>query len=312
MTPIEYNDISYDELYAETKRIINLNERIRKEIKKLSAVSNVNNVITEEDLDNIISEDLDELDQSEENSDDEIDYYLDNYRLLPDDFTRDDLLSILPSPKHERYDEIIKRLHAESLKEQILIRNIIESEDDISKDDLIGFKELSKKEAKKIDILKEAQESKDSNIPLQDINNKIVVYDYIIEEIKGINNEYYPSFRKLIDSIVNGTFKNVRPFRDTNKGFGGVSEVKGHQTRVVFKRLDNHTYALVTCFIKKSDKDKLYTETLKNDILYFKNYLLDDTKRKINDSSYMLKNDAKVKALYQKLDGIEKEEGKGK
>ena len=48
--------------------------------------------------------------------------------------------------------------------------------------------------------------------------------------------EYMPLFKELVDSIVDGTFKNVKGFNNNNN-LNGLSEVKGPGVRIVFKKI---------------------------------------------------------------------------
>ena len=130
-----YDDITYDTLYFDTLSLIEANRILREKNRELKALNdtfgftnneeeveqNFNPNKQEEIDDNTLLEQLEE----KENEDDEMDYYLENYRSLPDNFTKDDFLSVLPSPKHERYKEIMMRLHAESLKEKNGIVDIL-------------------------------------------------------------------------------------------------------------------------------------------------------------------------------------------
>ena len=59
------------------------------------------------------------------------------------------------------------------------------------------------------------------------------------------------------------TFRNVKRFSSNNTETAGFCEVKNHKTRVVFDRVGPNTYAVITAFMKKSDKDKGYFDFLK-------------------------------------------------
>ena len=231
----------------------------------------------------------------------------------PDNFTKDDFLSVLPSPKHERYKEIMMRLHAESLKEKNGIVDILPLAD--SKEELEELKSALIKEDNKIKLIREELKSKESGEPQREIKNTIIVYPHIIDEMRDdINSEEYLHFKKLIDSIIDGTFKNVKTFNNGINKFGGISQVKlKHlQPRVAFKKLDNHTYALVTCFIKQVTRDNAYIKTYRNSITYFKTVLLDETKKSLNDPEFMLENEKRIKTLYEIMTSKQKPEGKEK
>ena len=77
-------------------------------------------------------------------------------------------------------------------------------------------------------------------------------------------------FRGLINSIRDGSFKNVKRFHSSNNKTAYASEVKDYKIRVVFDRIGPHEYALITAFIKKSDNDIGYQRTL---ISKIRNYM---------------------------------------
>ena len=121
----------------------------------------------------------------------------------------------------------------------------------------------------------------------------------IIDDLEHIPNDYYDGFKDLINSIIDGTFKNVKTFSN-NEGLLGISEVKAFKIRLVFKRLNNNTYALITAFMKKWDNDKLYQESLANKI---KDYYSIETKLKelINNPEFIEENEKNVQQLWNVL-----------
>ena len=107
-----------------------------------------------------------------------------------------------------------------------------------------------------------------------------------------------PAFKKLFDSIKDGTFKNVKRYNN-NKNYltSSVAEVKDFKIRVVFDRISKNDYALITAFIKKSDNDRGYRNSLDLKII---NYLKqkDRLKELINDDEYMKEQVLLEKELY--------------
>lgn len=85
----------------------------------------------------------------------------------------------------------------------------------------------------------------------------------VLEEIEHIDPEYYERFSGLFQSIKDGTFKKVRRFRNSALTTG-LCEVKDFKTRVIFKRLNSNSYAIISAFIKKTDNDKGYRNMLES------------------------------------------------
>mgnify|MGYP006916033496 CR=1 FL=1 len=257
-------------------------------------------VVLTEELDNTIKTNI----QEEYSFDDEISFYLDNYKKLDDQFTYDDVISILPTKDSYDYEDIVNRLIAESYKEIKEINELLLDDQTIGKEELLEFKGLIEKEHKKIDYIRKSMiEEKETTV--KEHKNKIVLVPTIggnirvIDELEHIPLDYYDSFLELINSIINGTFKNVKTFT-SNSQLAGISEVKGFKTRVVFSRLDKNTYALITAFIKKSDIDKLYKDTLTRKVSHFKENE-SVLKKKINDPKFMVENDQYVEELFNLL-----------
>ncbi|MBR2678244.1 MAG: hypothetical protein IKE63_02385 [Bacilli bacterium] len=245
-----------------------------------------------------------EIVSEEEEFNDEISFYLDNYRTLDDNFTYEDIISVLPTKDNYNYEDIINRLIAESYKEIKEINELLIEDDSLSKEELIECKALIDKEKTKISYLRKSMIEEDEVIN-DEHKNRIVLVPTIggnirvIDELEHIATDYYDSFLELINSIINGKFKNVKTFT-SNAQLMGISEVKAFKTRVVFSRLDKNTYALITAFVKKTDTDKLYKDTLKRKASHFKeNESL--LKEKIKDEEFMRLNNQYVEELFNLL-----------
>ena len=83
----------------------------------------------------------------------------------------------------------------------------------------------------------------------------------IMDDFKEIPVEYYGSFLGLFQSILDGSFKNIKRFSD-NKKLRGILEVKDFKTRVAFSRISGDYYAVIMAFMKKSDNDTGYRRSL--------------------------------------------------
>ncbi len=245
-----------------------------------------------------------EISNEDDDFNDEISFYLENYKTLDDNFTYEDIISVIPTKDNYNYEDIINRLIAESYKEINEINELLMEDDSITKEELVECKALIEKEKLKIKYLRKSMLEEDEII-IKDHKNKIVLVPTIggnirvIDELEHIPIEYYDSFLELINSIIDGRFKNVKTFANNNQ-LVGVSEVKGFKTRVVFGRLDKNTYALITAFVKKTDTDKLYKDTLKRKVSHFKE---NETrlKEKIKDNEFMELNDQYVEELFNLL-----------
>lgn len=235
-----------------------------------------------------------------------IDYYFSLIDSLPiSENLNEEVQNILPSNKNVDYNDIVIRLKLELLKNIKDLEEFIE-EEYLSIDDLKEFKEeikLNQAKIASIDYINnkksdEARKDKDGE------NNLIFVPTEggnirVIEEIKNIDISYLQDFKKLFDSIKDGTFKNVKRYNN-NKNFltSSVAEVKDFKIRVVFDRISKNDYALITAFVKKSDNDRGYRNSLELKIM---NYLKqkDRLKELVNDDAYMNEQKSLEKELYQ-------------
>ena len=120
-----------------------------------------------------------------------------------------------------------------------------------------------------------------------------------LDDLEHIPSEYYSRFKDLFDSIVDGTFKNVKVFA-SNSPLYGITEVRGFKVRVVFTRLSSDTYAIITAFVKKSDKDKLYNESLNNIVREYRG-LEASLKANLNNPEFMKENEKSVQQLWNIL-----------
>lgn len=283
-------------------------EKLKQEsIKKVTTEEKKVEVIKQEDFleENIYDDDLDN------DFEEEINYYLEDYNNLEKGFTLEKLETILPSKKKGNYRDICRRLQAESFKN---IKFFSEFKlDDLSSTDLIELKEDIELEKVKIRAINEVINNKEEVVTNSSADkNKIVLVPSItgnirvLDEFGKIPFEYYSSFLDLIKSIEDGTFKNIKRFNG-NKELTGVLQVKDFKIRIVFARLSEDTYGLITAFVKKSDKDRGYQETLKarvNEYQKQEEFL----KRIILDAEFMKENELYLEELYRLLN---KEKNKG-
>lgn len=238
----------------------------------------------------------------------EMEYYLTDYKSLREDKLEEDLLSILPSKKTYRYKDIILRLIAESLKEIKEINELI-SREKFSSEELIDLRSVILLEKKKISILKEHLKHKDEVETEEEVNNEIILVPSLtgnvklIEDLEHIHPSNYEAFLELIESIKNGTFKGVKRFTN-NMRFAGISEVRGFQVRIAFARIGKNKYALITAFTKKCDNDKGYRDSLTQKL---SDYRLQEDKLKVlaEDEEFLRENELNVERLYTLLGKVE-------
>ena len=234
----------------------------------------------------------------------EMEYYLADYKSLREDNLEEDLLSILPSKKTYRYKDIILRLIAESLKEIKEVNELI-SKENFSSEELTDLRSIILLEKKKIAILKQQLKHKDEAEEIEEVNNEIILVPSLtgnvklIEDLEHIHPSNYEAFLELVESIKNGTFKGVKRFTN-NVRFAGISEVRGFQVRIAFARIGKNKYALITAFTKKCDNDKGYRDSLSQKL---SDYRLQEEKLKAlaEDEEFLRENNLNVERLYALL-----------
>lgn len=281
----------------------------RREIEKLKK-QNVNN--DEERKLEIFETDeiVEEKESIDDEFEDEIDFYLNDYLYISDNFTVDELINILPNKNNYRFNDIIMRLYAESLKAMNEYRMFAKDEDN-SKEDLAEISKALVAEKRKMSCLLEIINHKD-DIKEKDNKNKLFLIPNstgsvkILDDLRSEDASFYPSFLELINSIEDGTFKNVKRFKNNND-LVGVCEVKGYQVRVVFARIDKDTYGLITALVKKQDNDSNYRNFLKKRISEYRK-VCPSLKKYISDEKIMAENSDNLVELYNIL-GVAKENG---
>lgn len=287
----------------------------RREIDKLKK-QNINN--GEERKLEIFETDeiVEEKESVDEEFEDEIDFYLNDYLYINDNFPMDELIKVLPSKNNYRFNDIIMRLYAESLKAMNEYR-ILSKDESNSKEDLDVIVKALVSEKRKMSYLLEIINHKDE-IKEKDNKNKLFLIPNstgsvkILDDLRSEDASFYPAFLELINSIEDGSFKNVKRFKNNNDLIG-VCEVKGYQVRVVFVRIDKDTYGLITALVKKQDNDKNYRNFLRNRISEYRK-VCPNLKNYISDEKIMEENSDNLVELYNilgvtKENGIEKKKG---
>lgn len=196
----------------------------------------------------------------------EVEYYYQALKELREDELDDEIETVLPSKRNYQYQRIMYRLKAEVIRSIKEIRDFLKEEGlSLEAADLENEMAL---ELKRLNLL-DQELSRNEQVTEEEVqvqNNLVFAPTLsgnirILDEMEHIDPEYYERFAGLFQSIIDGTFKNVQRF-SRNSDLAGLCEVKDFKTRVVFKRLDKNTYAVISAFIKKSDNDKGYRNML--------------------------------------------------
>ena len=235
--------------------------------------------------------------------------YLSEYKRMDGStITFDEIIEFLPSKDNGYFNDLVYRLIFETKKEIVEWTSSTTVESELSEDDLAFYYDYIDAEERKISLLKKAltyeSVEEDSNTTVK--NEMILVPTptgniRIIEDLQHIAPEYYPAFKELLESIEDGTFLG---FKTLTKGItSGLSEVKGFKIRVVFTRLKDNYYAILTAFVKKSDNDKMYRTNLENRYVNFKMHE-DQLIKQLDNPEFLNENALQVQELYRLL-GVE-------
>lgn len=264
-----------EELYQATKENCRTAKMMREEIEKLKTIASEEDkrrenkinkgtrIKQKEELSKEVSTNIDQ------EFEDEVNYYFSSLNKLTSSNLSIEFESVLPSIKNYRYQDILYRLKAG------IIRNIKEIKDCISEEGLTeenaqAFKDDLELEREKIRLLDEVINGKDKEeLSEKNETSNIIIFSLtsggnirVLEEIEGITPEYYEQFYILLQSIKDGTFKNIRKFNN-NKDITGLSEVRLNQARIIFDHLDKDSYAVITAFVKKTNNDRYYQTAIR-------------------------------------------------
>lgn len=273
---------------------------LRNELKKMDSVVKSSN--NQEEI-KLSEKSIEVAVEEKEEETEEYEYY---YLNIIDELTQSEvtdneelkeiLISNLPSTENKNYINIVNRIKLEFIKEAYEYEKLNEEETDIEYKEMID-KEITfyKEIIKMIDYI--LTDELDTSIENSSkIDNHLIFLRthngsiYAENDLLSIKEEYYESFKELLESIKNGTFKNVKRFNKNNRILGGISEVKGFKTRVVFDRIGKNKYAIINIFIKKTDNDKGYQELLKTRVDYYKKNK-DAIKELLLDDEYIEENE---------------------
>lgn len=236
------------------------------EISKLKKVAETARKVVRQEEPEEVVETVESKPTIDEDFEHEIEYYFQALKELPEEELETEIETVLPSKRNYQYQRIIYRLKAEIIRNIKEIRDFLQEEClSLEEAELENEMALELKRLRLIDqeLLRKEHQTEEE---IQVQNNLVFAPTLggnirILDEMEHIDPEYYERFAGLFQSIIDGTFKNVQRF-SRNSDLAGLCEVKDFKTRVVFKRLDKNTYAVISAFIKKSDNDKGYRNML--------------------------------------------------
>ena len=253
----------------------------------------------------------DDLDDETDEFEDAIEYYLSNLREL-DINSITNLEDELPPREHYDYKKIILRLLIEYKKEINEIKEVIDEDKSLSKEELIELKEDINKNNKMMKLLKKSLEPVKEEKKEQKQKNNIIFAKTpggnvrVIEELESIPSEYYPLFQELFESIEDGTFKGIKRFTN-NDALKGTLEVREFKVRVVFAKLSKRDYMVITAFTKKVTNDRGYLLPVKAKISEYRQEEK-TIKEKVGDPSFQEENKEYRDRLFSMLDTKKKKE----
>ena len=179
-----------------------------------------------------------------------------------------DLVHALPRPSNTQYNLLMNLILAECLKEMKEIEEFLQEEQLTEEDRLEFLNELKEKRSRFAKILEYRDHKEELESEVEEQENQLIYLEsvhgntYALNDIKKIDVQFYDAFLELLESIQNGTFKNMKTFQNNQK-LNGLLEVKGFHERIVFKRMSENIYAIIDIFVKKDTYDGGYAIHLK-------------------------------------------------
>ena len=219
-------------------------------------------------------------------------YYYDNMMdaIKSTDDLKTDIYENLPSFENGKYGNIVLRIKFALKKE----REVYEELKEVDHDALEEIRKIDYM----IDIIRNhhSVEDEKSSLCSKEKNNIIFLKTssgnvYAESDLASIDSEYYPAFKELLESIEDGTFKNVQRFSQSHQLLKGISEIKEHGIRIVFDKINKDSYIVLDIFIKRSTRDMGYVHQLTNRVAYYKK-MEDDIKSTLSED--IIENDRTI------------------
>ena len=261
---INSNNTTYDRMKKEYKLLLESAKKEQNSILKSSNNKEIENILSRKNETTIIV-------------DEETQYYFNEFMNLKINELETEYLSTLPSIKNERYWEIINII---LLQLNLILKDWYEciQELELKKEEYEAAREEINDIYNRRRLLIDAfyqKDDEDEDQETENIENQLLFLKtdagniQAIEEIKNIDPSFYERIAELLNSIKDGTFKNVKRLTENDK-VKGIPEVKGYQVRVVFERISSNQYVIISIFTKKSNSDRAYRQYLESKISYYK------------------------------------------
>ena len=306
----DISNMTSEELLNEINKNIIQSSKITKDIANIRAsLASSSDKYQPEELVKPLEYEDDEYDDFEQ------DYYLEivnKYMALPEDYSREELLEILPSPYDYDFKDVLYRLIAESQKEINEMLKMKMGDTSLNEEEIKECDRSIEHEKSKISILKERLVEKENRID-ENCDNVILFMKSnagkikIFDDFDQIEDNTYSVFLDLIKSIEDGSFKRVK--RLNGDHLAGLLEVKDYQSRVTFKRLKENIYVIIQAFTKKVYSSSKYRESM---VGRYREFLgkEDSFLRDVEKPEFIEENNKIKEELYQRL-SLEKKTSKG-
>lgn len=268
-----------EEIQTEEKRRENIREieKSNKEIylKKQKELKRIKMVLEQNEPKKEVIENI-EQDKTIELEEFDITFY---HNLLKSCPKIEELPHYLPKRKNIDFEKIMNLLIVTILKEIEEIENFIIKESLKEEEKKEFIEEIKEKRCLMNELINFRDKKEEWQQEIEEEKENTLIYlqspsgnYYCFIDEKKIDIDYYASFLGLLESIKNGTFKNIKVLLN-NKIKGLLLEVKDFKTRIVFQRIAKDTYVILSMFIKKVDKNSIYIEQLEKRIVQYQKSL---------------------------------------
>lgn len=301
-----------------------LHQKIQEEIKLQKRISNLINCKAEKTITGAVcdnsEDDNEDLEVISSQKEDGFEKEVQKYFVLVDKIKDSDdmvneILAVLPSSNGYGIDKLIKRLCLEFYRKIVETRNFIDEEKAMgaTDSDLEPYMLEMELDLRKKEALKDFSFCKDGNNDNfeEAVSNKLIFLKSktgrvkVFDDLECIDRSCYAGIFKLCNSIVDGTFRDVKRFSAANRVLGGLHEVRDipSKTRVFFAPLVPGCYVLIGAMVKKVDRDAYYLESVKNYNTSFQRYR-NKLINSLQNPDFLVEQEELTGKLYEKL-GVE-------
>lgn len=287
----------FNKIYEHNKKVYKLEKSKANQLQKMELSNQTPMVIYSNDL----SDEIQISKKQVETIKTDVNSYL-NKVLKTDNL--DEIISFLPQRDNPNFDNILSVLLIRLYKAYVETLNFINSQKDRQ-----SFAEAFSSDldmiSSKMEIILEYKENVVECDILNSGNNNRIMFlknssgmPVIFQNLKGYE-EYYDIFLDLLNSIVDGTFKNLRMFFKYGK-LVNMYEVKYYEARILFARLKDNTYVILSGFMKKCVTDLRHRNLIENTSQTYQNQK-DNLLNYLNDDEYMQKEQMYLEQLNNML-----------